>query len=130
MWDGQRAWVVEVNPRPTGSLESVEAAHGVGVFAAHVGACTGRLPRSPACAPPRAAGKAILFGTGEVRVGNTRGWSARGIRDVPHPGERIEAGHPICTLVSVQDSTEAVMADLEARAAGLRAELALSSART
>jgi predicted ATP-grasp superfamily ATP-dependent carboligase len=49
---------------------------------------------------------------------------------VPHPGEWIEAGHPICTLVSSQDSPEAVMADLETRAAGLRTELALSSART
>ena len=95
------------------------------------GGCAGRLPSiAPASAPPRAAGKAILFATGEVRVGDTRGWPARGIRDVPHPGERIEAGHPICTLVSVQDSPDAVMADLEARAAGLRTELALSSART
>ena len=58
-----------------------------------------------------------------MRVGDTRGWPARGIRDVPHPGERIEAGHPICTLVATGQSPEAVMADLEARAAGLRAEL-------
>jgi len=131
VWDGERAWVVEVNPRPTGSLESVAAAHGVGVFAAHVAACAGRLPSIvPGPVPSRAAGKAILFATGGVRVGDTRGWPARGIRDVPHPGERIEAGHPICTLVSSQDSPEAVMADLETRAAGLRTELALSSART
>jgi predicted ATP-grasp superfamily ATP-dependent carboligase len=131
VWDGARAWVVEVNPRPTGSLESVAAAHGVGVFAAHVAACAGRLPSiAPSPVPSRAAGKAILFATGAVRVGDTRGWPARGIRDVPHPGERIEAGHPICTLVSSQDSPDAVMADLETRAAGLRTELALSSART
>jgi len=131
VWDGERAWVVEVNPRPTGSLESVAAAHGVGVFAAHVAACAGRLPSiEPGPVPSRAAGKAILFATGGVRVGDTRGWPARGIRDVPHPGEWIEAGHPICTLVSSQDSPEAVMADLETRAAGLRTELALSSART
>ena len=131
VWDGERAWVVEVNPRPTGSLEAVAAAHGVGVFAAHVAACGGSLPPSaPGPAPPRAAGKAILFATADVRVGDTRGWPERGIRDVPHPGERIEAGHPICTLVSSQDSPDAVMADLEARAAGLRNELALSSART
>jgi uncharacterized protein len=130
VWDGERAWVVEVNPRPTGSLECVEAAHGVGVFTAHVAACAGRLPSiAPGLVPPRAAGKAILFATEDVRVGDTRGWTGRGIRDVPHPGEHIEAGHPICTLISLQDSPDAVMADLETRAAGLRAELALSSGR-
>ena len=128
MWGREQAWVLEVNPRPTGSLECIEAAHEVGVFAAHVASCAGRLPSiAPDPRPPRAAGKAILFATEDVRVGDTRTWSARGIRDVPHLGEQIQAGHPICTLISVQDSPHAVLADLEARAAGLRAELALSS---
>ena len=58
-----------------------------------------------------------------MRVGDTGGWPARGIRDVPHPRERIAAGHPVCTLVSMQESPEAVLADLEARAAALRVEL-------
>jgi predicted ATP-grasp superfamily ATP-dependent carboligase len=124
VWDGDRAWVVEVNPRPTGSLECVEAAHDVSVFAAHLEGCAGRLPPvAPAQVPRRAAGKAILFATRDVRVGDTRRWPARGIRDVPHPRERIAAGRPICTLVSEQGSPEAVLADLEARAAALRAEL-------
>jgi predicted ATP-grasp superfamily ATP-dependent carboligase len=127
VWDGERAWVVEVNPRPTGSLECVEAAHEVAVFAAHLEGCAGRPPSvAPAPAPHRAAGKAILFATQDVRVGDTRGWPARGIRDVPHPRERIAAGRPICTLVSVQQSSDAVLADLEARAAVLRAELAVA----
>jgi predicted ATP-grasp superfamily ATP-dependent carboligase len=124
VWDGERAWVVEVNPRPTGSLECVEAAHEVGVFVAHLEGCAGRLPSiGPARAPRRAAGKAIVYATHDVRVGDTRGWPARGIRDVPHPGERITAGHPICTLISEQGSPEAVLADLEVRGAALRAEL-------
>jgi predicted ATP-grasp superfamily ATP-dependent carboligase len=124
VWDGERAWVVEVNPRPTGSLESIEAAHGAGVFAAHLAACDGRLPPDAGDeAPPRAAGKGILFATRGVRVGDTRAWPARGIRDVPHPGERIAPGAPICTLVSEQGSAGAVAADLERRAAALRAEL-------
>ena len=124
VWDGEHAWVVEVNPRPTGSLESVEAAHEVGVFAAHLESCAGRLPSVAADpAPRRAAGKAILFATRNLRVGDTRGWPARGIRDVPHPRERIAAGSPICTLISMEESPEAVLADLEARAAALRGEL-------
>jgi len=42
---------------------------------------------------------------------------------VPHPGEPIAAGRPICTLVATARSPEAVLADLEARAAALRREL-------
>ena len=131
VWDGERAWVVEVNPRPTGSLESVEAAHGVGVFAAHVGACAGRLPSiAPACAPPRAAGKAILFATGRcasaTRVAGRRAASATCLTPVSG-SRRVIRSAPSSPS---QDSPDAVMADLEARAAGLRAELALSSART
>jgi uncharacterized protein len=124
VWDGERAWVVEVNPRPTGSLECIEAAHDVNVFSAHLDGCAGRLPSiAPAARARRGAGKAILFATRDVRVGDTGGWPARGIRDVPHPRERIAAGQPICTLVSVQGSPEDVFADLEARAAALRVEL-------
>ena len=123
VWDGERAWVVEVNPRPTGSLECVEAVNEVGVFAAHLEGCAGRLPPGPGATPHRAAGKAILFASREVRVGDTRGWPERAIRDVPHPGERIGAGRPICTLVSAGESPEAVLADLETRAAALRREL-------
>ncbi len=124
VWDCERAWVVEVNPRPTASLECVEAAHEVGVFAAHLEGCGGSVPSiGPAPPPRRAAGKAILFATQDVRVGDTSGWPARGIRDVPHPRERIAAGHPVCTLVSVEETPDAVLANLEARAAALRAEL-------
>jgi predicted ATP-grasp superfamily ATP-dependent carboligase len=127
VWDGARAWVVEVNPRPVASLETIDAAHGASSFAAHLEACAGRLPaagtgRSPAD-PPRAAGKAVLFATEDLRVPDTSEWAARGIRDVPHPGEPIAAGRPICTLVATGRSPEAVLADLEARAAALRREL-------
>jgi predicted ATP-grasp superfamily ATP-dependent carboligase len=67
--------------------------------------------------PTRAgtAGKAVLFATEDVVAGDLRG-----VRDVPHPGERIAAGRPICTIVTTADDP---LADLEARAARLRAQL-------
>ena len=40
VWDGERAWTIEVNPRPTASLEAIEAAYGIGVFGAHLRAWT------------------------------------------------------------------------------------------
>ena len=50
---------------------------------------------------------------------DTRDWPDRGIRDVPHPGEAIGRGHPICTLTATGATPEAVLDDLEARAAAL-----------
>jgi uncharacterized protein len=124
VWDGERAWVVEVNPRPTASLETIAAAHGVRPFAAHVEACHGRLPAAPSLAEPvLAAGKAVVYASEDVRVPDTRGWGEAGIRDVPHPGEAIRTGHPVCTLIATGPSPAAVLTGLEARAAALRAEL-------
>jgi uncharacterized protein len=122
VWDGARPWVVEVNPRPVASLETIDAAHGVRSFAAHLEGCAGRLPAA-GTGPSQAAGKAVLFATEDLRVPDTSEWTARGIRDVPHPGEAIAAGRPICTLVATGPSPEAVLAELEARAAALRHEL-------
>jgi uncharacterized protein len=122
IWDGERPWTLEVNPRPTASLEAIEAAHDVGVFAAHLQACAGELPRGE-MEGGGAAGKAVLFATDDVVIGDSRRWLQRGVRDVPHPGERIAAGHPICTVVAEGATPEDALARLEEEAARLRAEL-------
>lgn len=122
VWDGERAWTVEVNPRPTASLEVIEAAYGLGAFAAHVGGCAGELPEVER-AREDAAGKAVLFATEDVVVGDSEQWVVRGVRDVPHPGERIAAGRPICTLVAAEATPDAVLARLEERAAAVRSDL-------
>ena len=122
VWDGERAWTIEVNPRPTASLEAIEAAYGVGVFDAHLRACAGELPRVES-ERAGAAGKAVLFATEDVVIGDSVRWLERGVRDVPHPGERIAAGHPICTLVVVAATPQDALDELEEQAARLRAEL-------
>ena len=122
VWDGERAWTVEVNPRPPASLEAIEAAHGAGAFAAHLRGCAGELPRV-AAARDGAAGKAVVFATEDVVVGDSEHWLERGARDVPHPGERIAAGRPICTVVATAATPEDALAELEERAASMRAEL-------
>jgi uncharacterized protein len=118
VWDGERAWTVEVNPRPTASLEAIEAAYGVRVFDA------------PAVVdvPVRAAGKAVLFASEDVVVGDSERWLERGVRDVPHPGERIAKGRPICTVVATAASPREVFARLDEQAAQLRAELCVEVA--
>jgi predicted ATP-grasp superfamily ATP-dependent carboligase len=122
VWDGERAWTIEVNPRPTASLEAIEAAYGVGVFGAHLRACAGELPRAES-EPAGAAGKAVLFATEDVVVGDSVRWLENGVRDVPHPGERIAAGQPICTVVAVAATPQDALTALEEQADCLRAEL-------
>jgi predicted ATP-grasp superfamily ATP-dependent carboligase len=100
VWDGERAWVVEVNPRPPASLEVIAP----DAFAAR---------RPPASG---AAGKAVVYAREDVVMPDTTAWDAR---DVPHPGERIAAGRPICTLVATGPTPESVLAELETRAAEL-----------
>jgi uncharacterized protein len=122
IWDGERAWTLEVNPRPTASLEAIEEAHGTAVFDAHLRACAGDLPQLE-IERRGAAGKAVLFATEDVVIGDSERWLERGVRDVPHPGERISAGRPICTVVATAATPEDVLAELEDQAARLRSEL-------
>jgi predicted ATP-grasp superfamily ATP-dependent carboligase len=95
---------IEVNPRWSASMELVERAFGVGTFSVHAQACVdGVLPRFDLCDAfrqlSRAVGKAIVFAREDLVAGDTSGWLSRGdVRDVPSPGDRIRAGHPICTV--------------------------------
>ena len=113
------AWVIELNPRYSASMELVERAHGVSIFKAHVDACTGRLPsRTPLRRPLRRVhGKAVIYTAESLIARRLRRWRDEAIRDVPHPGERIGRGRPICTVFAAAESVAACMAVLEARAA-------------
>ena len=90
-------------------------------------ACSPRIWRgAPAdCRTPvrvdGAAGKAVVFATEDVVVGDSERWLEDGVRDVPHPGERIAAGRPICTVLASAATPEEVRAQLEERAALLEA---------
>jgi predicted ATP-grasp superfamily ATP-dependent carboligase len=96
---------IEVNPRWCGSMELVERAYGVSLFGMHAAACErGALPAFSLTQASRgihAVGKAIVFARAAVAMGDTREWLADAtVRDVPHPGERIASGHPICTVLA------------------------------
>ena len=97
---------IEVNPRYSASMELIERAQGLSLFEAHVRACRGTLPTPPA---PNAEvqGKAIVFARRDVILGDTRRWIDEGcFADVPHPGEQIRRGHPICTVFAKASDAE------------------------
>lgn len=98
IWDGRHAWVLEVNPRPPGSLELF----GAGCFEAHVRGARGLgVPADPASHPrPAANAKLVLFADRDLRAPDPGWWPAGLVRDVPRAGEEIKRGAPVCTLIS------------------------------
>lgn len=108
---------IEVNPRYSASMELVERAGGVSLFEIHARACAGMLPLPPILSK-RVHGKGILFARRDVRLANTRGWVGRpSLADVPHSGEKISRGHPICTVFAEARSGEVCQRLLMQRAA-------------
>src|SRR6185312_3568245 len=92
-------YAIEVNPRPTASMELVERATGSSIWAAH------------------AEGKAVLYARRTVVLGDTTRWLADAdVRDVPAPGERITRGSPICTIFARERTSARCYAALVRRA--------------
>jgi predicted ATP-grasp superfamily ATP-dependent carboligase len=98
------AYPIEVNPRYSASMELVERASRSepSLFALHEGACAGVLP--PRVARPRSVwGKAIVFARRDVMVRGGRVWRRIGAADLPHAGELIRKGRPVCTVFAHAD---------------------------
>jgi uncharacterized protein len=108
IWDGREAWVLEVNPRPPSGLELF----GPGSFEAHVrGARALGLPAAGSPPATRCAKvKLVLFAPRDLRAPDTGWWPAALVRDIPHAGESIKRGDPVCTLVSATDSAPMIAA--------------------
>lgn len=117
---------IEVNPRWCASVELVERAHAIPVFAAHARACTsGDLPHRPEGGPDGACGKAVVFARRDAVVGDTRNWCDDDtVHDVPVPGTRVEAGQPVCTVFAAAGDVQACHAALVARAERVYAGMA------
>lgn len=117
VWSAGRIWTLEVNPRPSASTELFERVLDLRLFDAHVRGATGQLSAHiSAHAPQRAAGKAVLFASADVRAGDTSDWLAHDLRDIPHSGEAIAKGHPVCTLLAEGKTPDAVFGLLVAKA--------------
>lgn len=110
---------LEVNPRYSASMELVERSSGINLFEVHARACDGELLLPPALSE-RVHGKVIVFARHDVRLGNTLRWAGRSsLADVPHSGDKIRRGHPICTLFAEAGSELACLRLLWQRAAGI-----------
>jgi predicted ATP-grasp superfamily ATP-dependent carboligase len=117
IWDGRRAWVLELNPRPPAGLELF----GPGSFEAHVRGARGvSLPTAGSPPAARCAKvKLVLFAERDLYAPDPAWWPEGLVRDIPHAGEAIPRGAPVCTLVSATADEP----ELTARGAELLAAL-------
>jgi predicted ATP-grasp superfamily ATP-dependent carboligase len=131
-----RAWVVEVNPRPTASMELVERATGRSIAAAHLAAC-GAMGAAVRAARSRGSGrpwtKAVLFAARATPIDAGMpdrlralaatweradgGWSA--IADIPRPGQVIPRGGPLLTVLAPRGAGRDAVRPLRRRAAAV-----------
>ena len=127
--------LIEVNPRPTASMELIERATSSSIAALHLAAC-GFSPPSPALAPVASSAgwsKAVLFAPHDIVVAPrllatldqmsaawscSDGWPA--IADIPQPGQTIESGSPFITLFARGESADDSHAQLLDRMQAVR----------
>ena len=110
-------FLLEVNPRPPASFELFERLLGVNAFQLHVEACQKQLPANLPPVPTGLAwGKGIFYAREDLLVGETRSWAVQDVSDVPHSGEQIPAGAPVCTIFAKGKDAAGCWAEVLARA--------------
>lgn len=138
-----RVHVIEVNPRPTASMELVERAGGGSVAITHLAACGLATAAVPARGTSPRWAKAVLFqprGTDLVVDGRVAAalaalqfswttadgdWPA--LADVPIPGSVVRAGGPLLTVFAAAPAARAALDRLRQRAAAVRSAIGATS---
>ncbi|HMP79817.1 MAG TPA: hypothetical protein PKD54_10225, partial [Pirellulaceae bacterium] len=136
--EGETVWPVEVNPRPTASVELYERAGLGSIFDWHWSACLG-LPVEPIAETTLNAvkrftgvhGKRIVYwpGPGELIVGAEvfdrllAGVQTGTLADIPSPATVLKQGDPLVTMFASGGDIETVRLALLANSQKLIADL-------
>jgi len=137
-----RITVIEVNPRPTASMELFERSGAGSIAGSHLAACGIARPSDSAIGQPLPLpastwAKAVLFASQPTPVSPSlidclkretspwtqadSGWPA--LADIPRPGQTIAAGAPVVTIFAAASSTDDALASLRSRVARIDALL-------
>lgn len=136
--DNGHPWILEVNPRPTASMELHERAHGMSVAAAHLEACGFVLPHPVSATCPgdgRVWAKAVLHTPACLTITpalvadwhhHAARWSLAdggrsAIADIPTLSQTLAARAPVLTVFAAGESIDATLAELYGRAQMLSA---------
>jgi predicted ATP-grasp superfamily ATP-dependent carboligase len=127
-----RPWVVEVNPRYTASIEVLELATGLRALAHHrVAFAAGVEAAAIRCSADRMIAKGILYASERIVMTPYKliaegrrlicAWNGRDfevgthLADLPAPGEVIETGWPVVTVLAAGASRESALRELNTR---------------
>ena len=126
LFDGDSWSALEVNPRPTATLELYDPDYARGLFDWHLRSCDGELPDRPA--KPRAVrAHAVVYATRHGRM--SAGFDPpKWCRDVPQPGTVLRPGTPVCTAHAAATDSEGALALLHRRRSQLERLLTESAA--
>ncbi len=121
--DRKRALVLEINPRPSATMDLYDADWPDGLFDAHLRACRGMLP-APRNGRPhgRVRGHAIVTAASSVHLRPELAfppWCS----DLPRAGARFAAGAPVCTVHADGAAAQAVRRQLGRRRRQMEAAL-------
>ena len=113
--DGERLWLLEVNPRPGATLDVFDDDEDP-LLARHIAALSGRRAPPPKLRNPRAA--AIVYAEAGATAPD-RDWP-EWASDRPAPGSFIPAGAPICTVSAAGETAAKAKAEVESRCGRIR----------
>ena len=117
---------IELNPRYTGSTEIIERCCEFDVIPHHLTACRdGELPPA-APAVSKACAKAILFAEAPLELTAVPGCeeeSGSSFADLPRPGEKIEIGSPVLTMLTAREDLAKCRSALKRMAKETRSSL-------
>jgi uncharacterized protein len=139
---GESITVIEVNPRPTASMELFERSGAGSIAGSHLAACglgppSGIAIEQPLPRPASNWAKAVLFASQSTPVSQPLidallhettpwtqadgGWPA--LADIPRPGQSIAAGAPVVTIFAAAHTAADALAILRDRVACIDALL-------
>jgi predicted ATP-grasp superfamily ATP-dependent carboligase len=108
--DGERFWLLEINPRPGATLDVFDDDEDP-LLARHIDAVAGRRSPPPKRRAPRAA-EVVYAETGATAPqGDWPHWTA----DRPSPGTPVSAGAPFCTVLAAGASAAEAKAQVKER---------------
>jgi predicted ATP-grasp superfamily ATP-dependent carboligase len=107
-------FVIDLNPRPTATLELYEHLMPEGWIKRHIEACHGELPVMPIIGAAEMHGQLIVYAPRNIEIPIEMVWP-QWIKDRPGSGARIHQGEPLCSLYAKGATVAEVEAALRQR---------------
>jgi len=111
VWDGNRIWLLEINPRPSASLSLYDRYYARGLLAEHIRACQGHLALSPLYRKRQVSAYRIFYAPKRLRIPDAVQWPAW-VMDRPDAGTVIQENEPVCSLFASAKGPEPVLRKL------------------